>query len=295
MNTDLLNTFMAAAASRSFSQAAEGLYITPSAVVQQIKSLEALLGFTLFERSPAGIALTAAGRRYRDGVARLSDEYGALLEECLRADRAAPPLKVGISPNTNQPFLMSVCDSFRRACGQGVQTIPIAGTLNKAKALERGQVDVCVLTNFDRIDPDVALLVPLFETPSLVIAHASHPVLKLPACTLEDLAGFDVGVWESTSFYPFLQDQAAASAGVKIKEVLQDVGGAQAFCMNGGVLVAGKPIADSFGDSFGCTPLSCEVHTYYCVAYRHDAGEKAREFVELAARQAAARTADGSL
>ena len=56
-----LNTFLKVAESRSFNKAAELLFVSASAVIQQINSLERDLGVTLFTRSRRGLQLTAAG------------------------------------------------------------------------------------------------------------------------------------------------------------------------------------------------------------------------------------------
>lgn len=56
-----LDVFIKAAELGSFSRAAEALFITPSAVIQQVNGLEERLGVKLFERSRRGIALTNAG------------------------------------------------------------------------------------------------------------------------------------------------------------------------------------------------------------------------------------------
>ena len=57
-----LDTFLKVAELGSFSAAAEALFITPSAVIQQINALEQELGATLFLRSRKGVALTEAGK-----------------------------------------------------------------------------------------------------------------------------------------------------------------------------------------------------------------------------------------
>src|ERR1700722_9017755 len=46
----------------SFSEAAEALSYSQSAVSQQIAALEAETGLTLLERHPRGVSLTAAGQ-----------------------------------------------------------------------------------------------------------------------------------------------------------------------------------------------------------------------------------------
>lgn len=59
--------FIAAADCGSFTKAAEKLYISPTAVMKQMNTLEAHLNLKLIERTPAGIRLTPAGEViYRD-------------------------------------------------------------------------------------------------------------------------------------------------------------------------------------------------------------------------------------
>jgi LysR family glycine cleavage system transcriptional activator len=60
----LLNIFEAAARLENFKLAANELFITPSAVSHQIKSLEEFLGFELFQRKSRGVCLNAAGKIY---------------------------------------------------------------------------------------------------------------------------------------------------------------------------------------------------------------------------------------
>src|SRR3546814_16907991 len=56
-----LRTFEVAARHLSFTRAAAELHVTQGAVSQQIKQLEASLGFALFRHSPRGLTLTEKG------------------------------------------------------------------------------------------------------------------------------------------------------------------------------------------------------------------------------------------
>lgn len=56
-----LNTFASAAEHLSFQDAAESLYVTPSAVSHQIRNLEKVLGYPLFDRLDKGVRLTSRG------------------------------------------------------------------------------------------------------------------------------------------------------------------------------------------------------------------------------------------
>lgn len=59
-----LRAFEAAARHLSFKAASAELRVTPGAIGQQVRSLEALLGVALFERVHQGLMLTEAGQRY---------------------------------------------------------------------------------------------------------------------------------------------------------------------------------------------------------------------------------------
>lgn len=64
-----LAAFEQVAASRSLTQGAHALGVTPAALSQTIKKLEARLGVRLFERTTRSVNLTEAGRAYRERVA----------------------------------------------------------------------------------------------------------------------------------------------------------------------------------------------------------------------------------
>ncbi len=56
-----LTTFLTVCRLGSFSKAASELFLTPSAVLQQVRALEKDLGTPLFNRSSSGVSLTPAG------------------------------------------------------------------------------------------------------------------------------------------------------------------------------------------------------------------------------------------
>ena len=72
-----LRAFEAAARHLSFKLAAHELHVTPAAVGQQVKALEARLGVRLFERLHKQLILTAAGQAYlpeiSEGFRRIAD------------------------------------------------------------------------------------------------------------------------------------------------------------------------------------------------------------------------------
>lgn len=83
-----LRAFEAAARLESASRAAAELHVTHGAVSRHIRSLEAELGTALFTRDGRGLALTAAGRRLRDGA---GGAFGQLRQCCSELRRGSNP------------------------------------------------------------------------------------------------------------------------------------------------------------------------------------------------------------
>ena len=69
-----IRAFEAAARLNSAKRAAEELFVTPSAVSHQIKTLESFLGTALFVRKRRQLTLTPAGERYLEAAAHAFDE-----------------------------------------------------------------------------------------------------------------------------------------------------------------------------------------------------------------------------
>lgn len=69
-----MRSFESAARNLSFNDAAEELFVTPSAISHQIKLLEEFLGLKLFRREKRKVSLTAAGERYLPSVQLALDE-----------------------------------------------------------------------------------------------------------------------------------------------------------------------------------------------------------------------------
>ncbi|KUL96546.1 hypothetical protein DK26_07170 [Bosea sp. WAO] len=99
-----LRAFEAAGRLGSFARAAEELGVTPGAIAQQIRQLEAFLGFPLFRRLPQGVALTDAGRQAQP---RLSAAFEALslAVHDLRASHTGQALAIAALPCIAQLWL----------------------------------------------------------------------------------------------------------------------------------------------------------------------------------------------
>ncbi len=94
---NLLRVFEVAGRRLSFKEAAKELYVTPSAVSHQIKSLEEQLGFALFRRHNRALALTKAGQEMFISV---NQHLNALRQDVSRIVRrhGSPSVRAHILP-----------------------------------------------------------------------------------------------------------------------------------------------------------------------------------------------------
>lgn len=71
MFNPFIKTFIEVANCKSFSSASEKLYISKVSIMNQINSLEKLLGTPLFERTHQGVKLTSAGENFYKNILKI--------------------------------------------------------------------------------------------------------------------------------------------------------------------------------------------------------------------------------
>ena len=93
-----LDTFIKTADLGSFGKAGEALYISSTAVIQQINLLENLCGFKLFIRTNHGVKLTPAGKSlYEDAKTLIHFSEDSLQKARLLAESSESTLRIGTS------------------------------------------------------------------------------------------------------------------------------------------------------------------------------------------------------
>ncbi len=111
-----INAFLTVAREKSFTRAANVLYISQPAISKSISTLEEELGFRLFDRKDNVLSLTGAGKLMFEFFVRVIDEYNMLIENIehsLSNDSAS--LRIGC-PDTWNPkkFYDKIKASFSR-------------------------------------------------------------------------------------------------------------------------------------------------------------------------------------
>lgn len=114
---DGVETFLATARNRSFSRAAAELGVTPSAVSQTVRGLEARVGAALLFRTTRSVGLTEAGQRFFDRAAPAFAELIAALESARDLGEGPKGLlrlscPRGVVPLILEPVIASFCQAY---------------------------------------------------------------------------------------------------------------------------------------------------------------------------------------
>jgi DNA-binding transcriptional LysR family regulator len=111
---DLVRGFEAAARRLSFTQAAQELFVTQSAVSRQVQALEEFLGVKLFERRHKSLELTEAGQAYYRAAAAAIAELRTATQR-LRESRRGHVLTVTTTGSFASIWLVPRLARFRQA------------------------------------------------------------------------------------------------------------------------------------------------------------------------------------
>lgn len=109
-----LRAFEVAARHKSLAKAAEELSVTPAAVHHQVKSLESLLGVTLFARSGNNLTLTQAAAAALPTLESAFDLL-SLATEKIRQHNSGGVLSLAVCPSFAQRWLVPRINRFRES------------------------------------------------------------------------------------------------------------------------------------------------------------------------------------
>jgi LysR family glycine cleavage system transcriptional activator len=162
-----LHTFCTAARHRTLRQAADELFITPSAVSHQLKKLEAELGLALFQREGRTLALTEAGEMLFESIQEPLIRVETAAAQ-VRARYARASLRVSVQPFFASELLMPALSEFQ-ALHPEIDLVLDASDESKRN-----------------LPANVDVAIRLFETPPADRdSRRLFPLTLVPACSPE--------------------------------------------------------------------------------------------------------------
>lgn len=212
-----LNTFIQVAENGSFSKAAEKLYITPSAVIQQINNLEKELQVSLFIRTRHGTQLTPAGEY-------LFQQAGSLLQTCREIEenlitlhrRRQRKITVGTSLLMKCRVFYPLWARFQKAVNDQIDVEILDLSLNK-EAYKADLLEGIYDGEAWQLDRQ---FLPLFKVPIACAVARNHPLANKSCLTFEDMRPYTlVTIRSNMSEELDRLQQEAKVQGIRVVEV----------------------------------------------------------------------------
>ncbi len=225
MDVRLLRTFVVVSERRNFTVAAEELFLTQSAVSQQIRSLEAELGVSLFTRSRTHTELTAAGRSLLPRAERLIAEADEIKAHFAVDKSFAGSLHVVAATVASSYLYVGLYERFARShpnIALRIETgLGAAGAINRVATGEAdvafiqlpaatgalhcdelGETDIVAVASRDTVVPSdvrTARFLAWDGSPEVARLFDAHPELRRIAVTndlalMKRLIDIDLGI-----------------------------------------------------------------------------------------------------
>ncbi|WP_054860034.1 LysR substrate-binding domain-containing protein [Gracilibacillus sp. JCM 18860] len=141
---DLYRIFHVVSRNKSFSKAAEELYMTQSAVSQSISKLEKELDIKLFNRTSKGVVLTSEGELLHDHVDSALSMIHVAEDKMLefKTLKTGGELRIGVGDTISRYFLLPYLEDFH-ARYPGIKLNIINGTTTEiCSFIKSGKADV---------------------------------------------------------------------------------------------------------------------------------------------------------
>ena len=168
---------MAAAETKSFTSAAAQYYISQTAVTQQIKALEELMGVPLFDRSSRPISLTPAGNAFLIDAKAILERVSRAMDRVQEASVGfVGALRVGYTKGYERSSLSKTLREFRSRYPNVRISCYRNDTDALAAGLLRGEYDIIFTWDSTELAKDQNIVCRVAERAPLVVAvYSRHP------------------------------------------------------------------------------------------------------------------------
>lgn len=192
INYELYKVFYHVAKSLSFSEAADDLFISQSAVSQSIKTLEKRLNQTLFIRSTKRVALTKEGELLLKHVEPAINLISRGENQLCADPKSGVQLRIGASDTICRYYLVPFLNNFHKQYPNIHIKVTNATSIQCATLLERNEVDI-IVTN----SPNLALnnlmeIIPVKKFHDIFIANKEAFPLTNQPITLHKLQEYPI-------------------------------------------------------------------------------------------------------
>jgi DNA-binding transcriptional LysR family regulator len=201
-----LRAFVAVTRLGSFARAADELHVTPPAVTQQIREMEAMVGLPMFDRQGRKVVLTTAGEYFLVYARRLLAVLKEADDAMARLRRLEDGLLTVGMVSTAKYFVPRLLADFRLehpGVDLRLQVTPTRDML--VTLLENGECDLAIMGRPPR---ELATRAePFAAHPHVFVAPPGHPILRIGHPPASALVGHTLIAREGASGTRALMDR----------------------------------------------------------------------------------------
>ncbi|MGI0528315.1 LysR substrate-binding domain-containing protein [Rhizobium giardinii] len=217
MDLGRLRTLRELSIRKTMAAVSEALYVSPSAISQQLTLLEQEVGAPLIERRGRGVALTAAGQVLVEHAERVFSELETAKADIQRLENlVAGEIRIAAFPSVAAAIMPSAIRNLKRQhplLNIGFDEMEPEESLS---ALRTWQTDIAIIDDLNvlagALDPGIET-VPLAEDVFLVMMGREHPLAEKTDVTLNELRDESWVIDTASSNYTSMITQACQGSG----------------------------------------------------------------------------------
>lgn len=229
MNLYQLHIFKTVADKKSFSGAAQALFISQPAVSMHIKSLEEHFGARLFDRNTQHVTITDAGRilyEYAERILSLLDEAEkdiSALTGCIRGT-----LSVGASFTLGEYVIPQVLGCFKKQHPQVRALLKVTNTEQIVKLVLKQALDLGLVES--HVDNFELIAKPFMKDELIVVLPVDHPLAGNKFILIDELVALPFILREQGSGTRKITEDRLKEAGINLSalNVVMELGSTEA-------------------------------------------------------------------
>lgn len=193
MSLSILEAVVAVANTGSFSQAADALGVSQSAISARIRTAEDVLGVELFTRTTRRVLITPHGERLRTRSENALVELRSVFDEFRDEEKLIRGrVRVGATPTVSAIFLPEIVREFRDAY-PGIEVIIRDDFFGQAlERVANGDVDFALSPSVDAARIPSVNLEYLFTEEMVILLPKNHPLSRTSKPTLAEIAAYPI-------------------------------------------------------------------------------------------------------
>ena len=203
MEISQIRYVLAVADKKSFSKAAEDMYVSQPTLSKQLQKLEQELGVRLFERDTHSVALTVTGQEFLRHARKLVRVWSELESSMVSRSREDRSLRLGVLPRCGLSDIAQCISAFQTSYPMVRLNLWEGWSAQLLHKLRSGELDAAFLYSnylFEDASPDDFMHFFIRDESVEAILSRNHPLAKRTALSLEELIEYKMVLLHDSAY-----------------------------------------------------------------------------------------------